>query len=278
MCFGSLSVLFGLGRSVKGTALSSRSEFLAGAKAELPILLGVLPFGMIYGVLAIGAGLPASVSQAMSSIVFAGSAQFMAAQLFRVGTPGVVIVLTVFVVNLRHMLYSASVAPHIRHLSWKWKALLAYLLTDEAYAVAITHYTQSQTTQVPQRDLDCPAGCPAPPAVEPPRHWHFLGAGLALWLTWQVSTAIGIVLGAQIPAGLALDFALALTFIALVVPALKDRPSVAAACTAGVIAVAAAGWPYKLGLMAAALSGIVVGVLLETRQAGAAQPAEESAS
>ncbi len=230
---------------------SRRSEFFSGGKAELPIMLGVIPFGMIYGVVAMGAGLPASVAQAMSSIVFAGSAQFVAAQLFGMGTPGLVIVLTAFVVNLRHMLYSASVAPYVKHLDAKWKCLLAYLLTDEAYAVVITRYNRDQ----------------AYPATPPNRQWYFLGAGLTLWSTWQASTAVGILLGTQIPSSWALDFALALTFIALVVPALNDRPSVAAALAAGVVAVMTAGLPYKLGLMLAAIIGIVIGLALEARQA-----------
>ena len=226
-------------------ALSSRSEFLAGIKAELPILLGVMPFGMIYGVLAVGAGLPVGTAQAMSVIVFAGSAQFMGVQLLRLSTPGVIVVLTTFVVNLRHVLYSASIAPHLKHLNWRWKLILAYLLTDEAYAIVITHYDQASDERAPHR------------------HWYFLGAGVALWSTWQASTAIGTLLGAQIPPSWALDFTLALTFIALVVPALDDRPSAAAAFVAGLVAVLAIGWPYKLGLMAAAASGIATGLLVE---------------
>ena len=106
-------------------------------------------------------------------------------------------------------------------------------------------------------------------------HWYFLGAGLGLWLTWQISTGVGIMLGAQIPGSWALDFTLALTFIALVVPALKDRPSLAAALAAGAVAVAAASWPYKLGLMAAALTGIVVGLFLDMRQSPAAGREQE---
>ncbi|HJW84375.1 MAG TPA: AzlC family ABC transporter permease, partial [Anaerolineae bacterium] len=172
---------------------SSRSEFLAGVRAELPILLGVAPFGLIYGVLALKAGLPPDAALAMSSIVFAGSAQFVGSQLFGAGATGIVIVLTTFVVNLRHMLYSASVAPHVRHLRPAWKWLLAYLLTDEAYAVSITYYNRQ----------------PNPP--DPNAHWYFLGAGLALWSTWQVSSAVGIFLGAQVPESWSLDFALALT-------------------------------------------------------------------
>lgn len=226
---------------------TARSEFWGGVRAELPILLGVAPFGMIYGVLAMAAGLSVSASQAMSAIVFAGSAQFMTVQLFGVGTPALVIIFTAFIINLRHGLYSASVAPYMRQLSRPWKVLLAYLLTDEAYAVTITHYQQ-----------DGPAGL---------KHWYFLGAGLGLWVSWQISTAAGIFLGAQVPASWSLDFTLALTFIALVVPQLKDRPSVAAALAAGVTAVAAHSLPYKLGLVLAALAGIAAGLLAERSRA-----------
>jgi 4-azaleucine resistance transporter AzlC len=213
-------------------------------------LLGVIPFGMIYGVLAMGAGLTVGAAMAMSSIVFAGSAQLVGVQLIRAGVPGMVIIFTTFIINLRHMLYSASIAPHLRRLSPQWKWLLAYLLTDEAYAVTITHYNQAAASALESAN----------------KHWYLLGAGLALWSTWQVSSAAGIFLGAQVPSSWSLDFTLALTFIALVVPALRDRPSMAAALSAGVIAVLAANLPYKLGLMVAAIGGIVIGLLVEARQ------------
>ncbi len=228
-----------------------RPEFLAGCRDELPILLGVAPFGMIYGVLALEAGLPAFTAQAMSSVVFAGSAQFIAAQLIRSGTPAVVLVMTVFVVNLRHALYSASFAPRLRHLSPGWKAALAYFLTDEAYAVAASRYA---------REGDGPD-------VSPNRHWYFLGAGVTLWAAWQLSTAAGVFIGAAVPKGWSLDFTLALTFIALVLPALKDRATTAAALAAGVVAVLGAGLPYKLGLMLAAVVGIGAGLRAEARRA-----------
>jgi 4-azaleucine resistance transporter AzlC len=212
--------------------------------------LGVAPFGMIYGALAIAAGLPPDAAQAMSSIVFAGSAQFVAAQLIATGTPGVVIVLTVLVVNLRHMLYSASVAPYVQQLGRRWKWILAYLLTDEAYAVAIMHYRE--------------------PTPLKSKHWYLLGAGLALWSTWQVSTAAGIFLGSRMPPTWSLDFTLALTFMALLIPALTDRPSILAALSAGTVAVVGANWPYKTGLLVAAVVGIAAGVLAERRGAQAA--------
>ena len=119
---------------------SSSQEFLLGVRDELPILVGVVPFGMIYGILALSAGVDAVAAQAMSAIIFAGSAQFMTVQLAGIGAPAVVMIITGFVINLRHALYSASVAPYVRHLNPAWKGILAYLLTDEAYAVTITHY------------------------------------------------------------------------------------------------------------------------------------------
>jgi len=226
--------------------LSPRAEFWAGVRAQLPILLGTSPFGMIYGVAAYEAGLPLSVALAMSLLVFAGSSQFVAAQLFASGAAGIVIVLTTFVVNLRHTLYSASLAPYLRHLSAGWKWLLAFLLTDEAYAVTITRFRQQPAT-----------------AARTAQHWFMLGAGLTLWIAWQISSAAGFLLGAEIPASWSLDFTLALTFIALLVPALHDRPAILAALTAGVVAVAALGWPYSLGLSAGVLAGIAAGIAAE---------------
>jgi len=221
-------------------------QFWGGVRAELPLLIGVFPFGMIYGILALNAGLAQAPAQAMSAIVFAGSSQFITTQLLHENTPGLVIVLTIFVVNLRHALYSASIAPHVEHLPRRWKTVLAYLLTDEAYAVAISEYTRKGITQF--------------------GHWFFLGAGLALWTIWQISSAVGIFLGTAVPPEWSLDFTLALTFIAIVVPVLKDRASTAAALAAGLTALLAFSLPYKLGLILAALVGIAAGTILERRK------------
>jgi 4-azaleucine resistance transporter AzlC len=221
------------------------SEFFSGVKTVLPLMIGVLPFGMIYGILAIGAGLPPSTAQAMSAIIFAGSSQFIFAQLYALGIPSIINVLTVGVLNLRHGLYSASIAPYLQKLPNRWKWVLAYLLTDEAYAVTINHYQQDGNLRN--------------------KHWFYLGSGLTLWTTWQLSTAAGIFLGTSIPASWSLDFTLALTFIAIVVPALKDRSSIGAALSAGVAAVILFNLPLKLGLLAASLVGILVGLAIERR-------------
>ncbi len=220
------------------------SEFLAGVQDELPIVVGVVPFGMIYGALAVASGMGAAAAQAASAIIFAGSAQFLTAQLIGSGTPAVVIVASAFIVNLRHLLYSASVGPYLRHLRRGWRWGLAYLLTDEAYAVSITRF---RGRQAPGRPLTG-------------SHWYLLGAGLTLWVFWQASTAVGVLFGARVPPEWGLDFALPLTFIALVVPAVRHRSDVAAGLVAGVAAVALGGLPFKLGLMIAALTGIAAGL------------------
>jgi 4-azaleucine resistance transporter AzlC len=218
-------------------------EFWSGVRDVSPILLGVLPFGLIYGASAINTHISAYLAQVMSSIVFAGSAQIITTQLIGAGTSGLVILMVIFVVNLRHVLYSASVAPQIRDLSLGWKLLLAYLLTDEAYAVTITHYNKE--------------GNPAN------KNWYFLGAGLTLWLTWQISTAVGIFLGAKLPTNLPLEFVLPLTFIALVIPSVKDKASVAAAISAAIIGLLTTNFPLKTGLLAAAFIGIATGMIVE---------------
>ncbi len=222
-------------------------NFWAGVRAEIPLLIGVFPFGMIYGALALNAGLDKLTSQMMSSIVFAGSSQFITTQLVHEGAPGLVIVVTIAVVNLRHMLYSASLAPYLANLSTRWKVLLSYFLTDEAYAPSIIQYEKE--------------------GVQPFSHWFLLGAGFSLWFIWQVSTAFGIFLGTAIPESWSLDFALPLTFIAMVVPVLKNRPAIASALSAGGVALAAYQLPFRLGLILAAVVGIAVGTVLEGWQA-----------
>jgi len=224
----------------------SRKMFLEGVRAEVPLLIGVFPFGMIYGALALNAGLSASAAQLMSSIVFAGSSQFVAAQLVHEAAPAFVIILTIAVVNLRHMLYSASLAPYLQNLSLRWKVLLSYLLTDEAYAPSIIKYEKD--------------------GFQPYSHWFLLGAGFSLWFNWQISTALGIFLGAAIPKEWPLDFALPLTFIAMVVPILKNRPMAAAAVSAGLVALLAYSLPYRIGIILAALTGILVGTILEGKE------------
>jgi 4-azaleucine resistance transporter AzlC len=223
---------------------SATSEFIAGVLDQLPILLGVVPFGFIFGALAVRVGIPPLLAQGFSILIFAGSAQFIAAGLVADGTPPMVVVLTILVINLRHLLYSANLAPHLSKLSSPWKIVLSWLLTDEAFAVTTVRYQKQKGANT---------------------HWYMLGTGLALWISWQASTAIGIVLGTRIPESWAWEFALPLTFMALLAPTLVDRPAWAAALSAGLASLALASLPYKLNLLIGALTGVMVGLVFEMR-------------
>lgn len=228
--------------------MSRYHEFTQGIRDMLPMLLGAMPFGIIFGSLAGAAGLEPLQTQGMSALVFADSAQFIAISLLASGAGITVVLLTTFVVNLRHALYSASLQPYVRHLPKRWRMPLAFWLTDEAYAVVVQRYARGDKGAY--------------------RHWYFLGAALAMYCNWQLCTLVGVLFGQAVPniGDWGLDFAMLATFIGIVVPMLRSQPQVAAALVAGAVALACHSLPFKLGLMAAAASGILVGVWLERRK------------
>ena len=221
-------------------------EFLAGCRDEAPLQLGVIPFGMLYGIGAVAAGMPVWLAQLTSMVVFAGAAQLVIVQMLAAAAGALPIGLTAVLLNLRHMLYSASVAEHVRHLPRRWRVLLAYLLTDEAYAVAILRYTRPAAADQEQAEPDL-------------RHWYFLGCGLTLWGCWQLSTALGIAFGARIPPEWDIDFAVPLTFIALLTLLVKERAGQAAALVAALAVLALAALPFRLGLVLAIVLGLLAG-------------------
>ena len=237
---------------------TARGEFLAGCRDEAPLLLGVAPFGMIYGIAALAAGVPARLAQLASAIVFAGAAQLVIVQMLAAGAGFIPIALTSGLLNLRHVLYSASMAEYVRHLPRRWRLLLAYVLTDEAYAVAVLRYQQRHAGEADQAE-HTDSGTPAADATADLRHWYFLGAGFTLWAGWQLSTAAGLLFGATIPPEWELDFAVPLTFIALLTLLLRERAGQAAALVAALGALAFAALPYKLGLVAAIVLGLAAG-------------------
>jgi len=223
-----------------------RAEFTGGIKATIPLILGAIPFGIIFGAVAVTSGLTPWQAQAMSLFVFAGSAEFIAVGLIAQELAPALVILTTFVVNLRHALYSASLAPYMKHLPQRWLIPLGFWLTDESYAVVITRYREAENT--------------------PHAHWFFFGSALAMYVNWQICTFIGIVAGQQIPdpASWGLDFAMIVTFIGIVVPFVTNRPALASVIVSGIVAVAANNLPNKLGLMLAAVLGIAAGLIAES--------------
>lgn len=221
---------------------NARAEFFAGCRAFVPMLMSIVPFGMVCGAAAVSAGMTPWQAFAMSLVIFAGSAQIAATQLFASGAPLIVIVATAAVVNLRFMMYSASLGPHFRPLKRRWKALFAYLITDQAYALSIVRYMQENEG----KNL----------------HWFYFGLASAIWACWQMATIAGILLGSLVPPSWSLDFIVPLTFIAMVVPLLSDRAMLIAAAAGGLASVLLI-LPLKLNLIAAALIGIAAGLVAE---------------
>ena len=238
-------------------AFSRRQEFLTGARDIVPLLLGAAPFGLIYGTMAAASGLSATAALAMSLIVFAGSAQFVAVGLLAVGTPVLIIIATTFIVNLRHMLYSATLLPHLKDLPQRWRIPLAFLLTDESFAVTI-HRVQNAHGS-------------------PYKHWYQLGSSIAMYLNWQIWCLLGLILGDRIPdlASWGLDVAMPIAFIGMTVPFVRSVPTVVCVATAGTCGLLTVGLPYKLGIIVSALAGVVAGMLTEAavrRRKEVAQP------
>jgi len=223
--------------------LVATKDFRAGFVDILPACVGLAPFGVVCGVGAAAAGTDWLVALGMALVIFSGAAQILAAQLYAANAPVAIIVLTCFVLGLRFLMYSASMAPYLRPLPKSWQRGLAFLLTDQAFAAAIRRFHAK----------DDPRG----------GGLHFLGGGIAIYLNWIVTNMTGYFAGASIPASWSLDFAVPLCFIALVAPLFRSVPSVIAAVVAGVAVLALAGLPMRLNLVAAGLIGIVAGTLVD---------------
>ena len=236
---------------------SRKQEFLTGARDIAPLLLGAAPFGLIYGTMATASGLSATAAMAMSLIVFAGSAQFVAVGLFAVGTPMLIIITTTFIVNLRHMLYSATLLPHLKHLPQRWRIPLAFFLTDETFAVTVHRVHKDDGS--------------------PHKHWYQLGSSIAMYVNWQLWCLLGLFLGDRIPdlASWGLDVAMPIAFIGMTVPFVRNMPMVVCVFAAGSCGLLTVGLPYKLGIIVSALVGVLAGLLAEAavrRRRGITQP------
>jgi 4-azaleucine resistance transporter AzlC len=217
-------------------------DFQHGLLATLPLAPGVVAFGLLYGVMARRVGLSPWDAWTMSLIVHAGSAQFVALGMWE--TAGAApIMLTTLIINLRHLLMGASIAPHLRGLSPLWKAFLALWMADESYALAIVQYEQGGGS-----------------------HRYFLGCNVGVYLTWTTSGLIGALLGSTIPdpARFGLDLVFPLAFLGLLMVFLKDRIGVAVALGAGGLALLGAHLlPGKWYVIVAGLLGSGLGLLLE---------------
>jgi len=222
----------------------SRPAFLEGVRDMTPVLIGIVPFGMVCGIGAVSAGASPFAALAMSAIMFSGAAQIVASQLLAAGAPLMVIILSCLVVGLRFLVYSAAMAPYLRPLDHRWRNLLSFVLTDQAFAGTIQRFRDSD-------DLSANAS-------------YFLGGGFFLWAVWQVATLAGILVGQVIPPSWQLEFVVPLTFIAVLAPLLRDRIAMLVAVVAAIAAIALDDMPMRLSMICAGLIGIAAGVVADT--------------
>jgi len=215
--------------------------FKQGVFEELPLQVGVFPFGIIYGIMAIETGLTPLQAFLMSSIIFGGASQIVFLQLFSSGSSMAVLVTSVGAINSRHFLYSLSMLEFLKKLSLKWRIILGYLLTDEAYAVSIRKFMN-----------------------EPNKlflHFHLLGTGITLFLSWQLSTLTGILLGGDLPEFLDLQFIIPLTFIAIIIPMIKSVSTLFVVLSSAVTALICKNLDINFWIILSAVVGIIFGIL-----------------
>jgi 4-azaleucine resistance transporter AzlC len=222
-------------------ALSGRAVW-KGVRDAAPILIGVIPFGLITGATAISIGLSAIQVIVMSMLAYAGASQVAAFGLIDLGAPLLIVLMTVGMVNLRLAIYGAAFAPYLRQIGLPTRALMSAFLTDQVFAFSVLRFDEDpQLQRVP----------------------YFLGFTLSMWFAWVVATAAGALLGARVPESWSLEFAIPLIFLALLLPVMRDRPNVAAALAGGGVALAASGLPFNLRLVLGVLCGVAAGALTE---------------
>jgi len=230
------------------------------------MIVGAIPFGVLFGAIAINAGLSVMATLGFSLVVFAGSAQFVAAGLLTTGASVGVIVLTTFFVNLRHALYAVSIGPYLKHLSKRWLLFLGFWLTDETFAAVVSRFRESENE----------AG------NGPNKHWFQLGSSLAMYANWQLCTVIGLVAGTRFEqlGEWGLEFAIIVTFIGIIVPLITRWPMLVCAFVAGGMALLFRDIPHQLGLIVASIVGISAGYAFECFMSGesSAESSPETAS
>ena len=235
--------------AARALARSPAQCFWHGIWQSMPFLIVIIPFALLFGVVASEAGLNLAQIMGFSVLVLAGASQFTAVQLLSDNAPAIIVILSGLAVNLRMAMYSASLVPWLGTAPGRHKAWLAYVLIDQSYALSIQHYERHPRLRMSQRLA------------------YFAGCAALLCLPWMVATGVGAVIGQAIPEGIALDFAMPITFLAMIAPMLRTPAHLAACFSAIAAALALAGLPSGLGLLIAAPVGMAVGALVETRTA-----------
>ena len=212
----------------------------AGGRAIIPLTLGIVPFGIAYGVAVSQTEIDAWVGIMASVVIFAGASQISMVELIDSGASWAAAVGTALVINARMGLYSAALAPAFRQFPKLWRFGLPALMVDQPATLSILYY---------EKETD--------PVL---RRWYYLGAAATIGAGWLLATIAGVAGGSSVPEGLELEFAIPLVFISLLIPTLRSRPALLAAGVGGAVAFAAVGLPNGLNILCGALAGIIAGV------------------
>ena len=208
-----------------------------------PLMIPVVPFGIIFGVIGMELGIGPYMTFGMSIIVFGGASQIVLLQLFSGGASSLVILSSVGAVNSRHLLYGAVLSEHLSELKLIWKIIISYVLVDQAFAVSNDYFKKNKKNKI--------------------KHYHLLATGFTCWTIWQFSTFGGIVLGSIIPEELGLKFAIPITFLALLINDFKKITNVIVMLVSGFIATYGYNLiPFKAYIIVASLSALLVAAFL----------------
>ena len=224
--------------------MNKRLKTLTKGIADVsPLMIPVVPFGIIFGVIGMELGLSPYMTFGMSIIIFGGASQIVLLQLFSGGASSLVAITSVGAVNSRHLLYGAVFSEYLSHLKLSWKVILSYVLIDQAFAVSNTYFKKNKENEF--------------------KHYHLLGAGFTCWIVWQISTILGIVLGSVIPEELGLSFAISLTFLALLINDFSKFKNIIVMLVSGVVATIGYNTiPFKAYIIVAAFLALIVAALL----------------
>ena len=222
-----------------------KSAYLRGVIDGSPFILVIIPFSTLFGLLAVEAGLSVVETLSFSVVVIAGAAQFTALQLMQEDAPTLVVIASALAVNLRMAMYSASLTPYIGSAPLWQRALAAYVTVDQSYVIGIAKFEKEPQMSVPERVA------------------YFFGAVTPVVPLWYAFTLVGALIGARVPESWALDFAIPITFLAMIAPMFRTLPHVVAALVAVVVSLLAANVPYSLGIIVAGLSGMIAGAQTE---------------
>lgn len=227
------------------SASTVKSAYWTGVGHGAPFLLVIVPFGLLFGVVGTEAGLNLAEVMGFSIVVIAGAAQFTAVQLMTDQAPTVMVIATALAVNLRMAMYSASITPHLGAAPLWQRALAAYFLVDQTYAIGQARFEARPGMTVPERMA------------------YYFGVVTPVCPMWYVATLAGAVMGEAIPPEYALDFAVPITFLAMIAPALRSAAQVAAAAVSVAVSLALAFLPYSGGVLVAALAAMLAGAQVE---------------